>query len=121
MCASPEATAHSVGRSCEPERLANRLVPLLGAFGTAALGPAGEHGAFHEFLMRFGVGGLDTHELNVGELAQRAGLLAGVAIVGLGHGLLECIPHLVLLGLHMLVHEVLDHWVEPVWVVDIYR
>src|ERR1044072_4908745 len=99
--------------SGQSESLADRLVPLLGALGAAALGPAGQHRAFHQLLVRLGLFGLHRHDRRLGELAHGAGLLAGVAVVGLTGRLLDGRPHLVFVGLELLGQEPLRLWVEP--------
>src|ERR1043166_5820681 len=62
--ASPAPTARlpSRRRRLQPEHLADGVVPFLGAFGAAALGPVGEHRAFEQLLMRLGFFGLDRHD-----------------------------------------------------------
>ena len=52
----------SRNRRLQSEGLADGLVPLLRAFGAAALGPAGQHRAFDKLLVRFGLLGLHRHD-----------------------------------------------------------
>src|SRR6185436_1921756 len=46
----------------QPQRLADGVVPLLGALGAAALGPAGQHGALDQLPVRLGLLGLHRHD-----------------------------------------------------------
>src|SRR5436190_20655657 len=61
-------------RRLQPEHLTHRIVPLLGAFGAAALGPAGQDAALDELLVRLGLFRLHRHDDGLGELAHAAGL-----------------------------------------------
>src|SRR5262245_23398504 len=81
-------------RRLQPERLADRVVPLLGAVGAAALGPAREHGALDQLLVGLGLLGLDRHDSGLSELAHGAGLLAEVAVFRLRGRELDGRPHL---------------------------
>src|ERR1044071_8339613 len=92
-------------RRREAERLADGLVPLLGAFGAAKLSPARQHGALDQLLVRLHLLGLHRDDGRLGELAHGAGLLAGVAVVGLAGRRLDRRPHLVLVGLELLQQE----------------
>src|SRR5262249_5387330 len=83
------------GRRFEHEHLADGLVPLLGAFRAATLGPTREHHPLDELLMGLRLLGLDRHNCRFGEPAHGAGLLPGVAVVRLGRDGLDRRPHLV--------------------------
>src|SRR5690349_10956417 len=73
-------------RRLEIERLADGLVPFLGALRAAALGPTGQHRAFDQLLVGLHLLRLDRHDGGLGELAHGAGLLAEVAVLGLRRG-----------------------------------
>src|SRR6185503_4641123 len=111
--------ARLLDRRPEAQRLAHGVVPLAGALDAAALRPAGEDGRLDELLVLLGLGGLDRNDRHVGKLAHGAGLLAGIAVVRLGGRLLQRRPHLVLVGLELRKHEVLDALVEPVPAVQV--
>src|ERR1051325_10338660 len=76
-------------RRLQSERLADRVVPLPGALGTATLGPACQDRALDQLLVGVHLLRLDRHDGGLGELAHGAGLHAAVAVVGLGGGGLD--------------------------------
>src|SRR4051794_37841084 len=99
MCRYPSVTrdtldsATSVSplwrRRFQSEYLADGLVPFLGAFDAAAFGPIGQYCPSEQLFVRLVFLGLHRHNGRLRELAHSAGLLAGIAIVGLGIGRLD--------------------------------
>src|SRR5688572_4474489 len=83
-------------RRLQAQCLADRVVPLLGAFGAAALRPARQHRALHQLLVLFRLFRLHRDDGRLRELAHGARLLAGVAVLGLAGRRLDGGPHLVL-------------------------